>query len=362
MAFGQADLPLHGGKCPPWLFGRMVRLGGKIAEAIVNEFGTKDFLLRLSNPFFFQSLSCVLGFDWHSSGTTTTTMGALKEALHNEELGIKIAGGKGTVARETPAEVQKYAAAIGVHSKKAEKIALASRASAKVDSAALQDSFQLYHHTIVFDKNGNWTVVQQGMNAERGYARRYHWNSSHLQDFLEEPHKAICCDSKEKMVLNLTARESRENKRAAIDLARGPTKKIRAAFASLATQKQRNLFNWNKQAKISLFMPRSVNWKALSAAYDSQPKNYEELLMLPGIGPSTVRALALVSELIYGGRADWRDPVKYSFAHGGKDGVPFPVDRRTMDETTQIIGQAVAEAKIGNKEKTAALKRLNGLA
>lgn len=355
-----ADLPLHYGKAPRWLFERMVLLAKEIGNILVLEYGTKGFLERISDPFWFQALSCTLGFDWHSSGTTTTTCGALKEALNSADVSLAIAGGKGKVSRKTPEQVKKLGETLGLKDKQIEKLVYASKMSAKVDNAALQDSYTLYHHCIFFDEKGNWVVVQQGMNDETGYARRYHWNSSELNSFIEEPHSAICCDEKKELALNLPSKESGENRKASLDLVKESPRKIEAHIKALAEQK--TLFNWHIQPKEEhLMMPRNINWEALKEAYEFQPKNYEEFLSIKGIGPNTVRALALISELIYGSKADWRDPVKYSFAVGGKDGVPFPVKRRVMDKAIEVLSDAVKQAKLSNYEKLQAIKRLEQL-
>ncbi|MCD6434726.1 MAG: DUF763 domain-containing protein [Candidatus Diapherotrites archaeon] len=352
-----ADLPLHYGNAPRWLFNRMVRLAAEISNIIVEEFGTKNFLERISNPFWFQAFSCVLGFDWHSSGTTTVTIAALKEALKNSGIGIAVCGGKGRTAKATLQEIKEYAKSWKL-AEECNKLILASRASAKTDSAALQDGFDLYHHAIIFDKEMNWCVVQQGLNTQQRYARRYHWYNVDLNKFCIEPHSAICSDLKASKVINLTSRKSNENKKTILDLVR--EKNFAKRISKLFVSKQRNLFNWNRSNNDKhLVMPRNINWAALREAYELQPKKFEELLMIKGFGKSTVRALALISELIYGCEADWRDPVKYSFTVGGKDGVPFPVDRKLMDRITNELREAIENAKLGNKEKLEALKRLH---
>ncbi|MCD6478443.1 MAG: DUF763 domain-containing protein [Candidatus Diapherotrites archaeon] len=358
-----AELPLHYGKAPYWLFRRMVALGKAISEVVILEYGTKGFLERIADPFWFQALSCVLGFDWHSSGTTTTTCGALKEALNEscEQYGLAIAGGKGKASKKAPEHIEIFSERLNISDKKACEIVYASRMSAKVDNAALQDCYQLYHHCIFFDEKGNWVVVQQGMNDETSYARRYHWNGNELNDFVEEPHKAICCDEKRNAVLNLTSKRSRENKKVAIDLVKESPEKLKKEFMRLGSA-QRTLENWNQRIRNeSLVMPKNINWNALKHAYEFQPKNYEEFLSIKGIGPGTVRALALISELIYGSKADWRDPVKYSFAVGGKDGVPFPVKKRVMDKAIEVLSDAVKQAKLSDYEKLQAIKRLKAL-
>ncbi len=341
---GVTNLPLHHGKAPRWLYVRMVKLADAITGVIIEEYGEEKFLKLLSNPYWFQSLACVLGYDWHSSGTTTVTTAALKDAI--EKYGIAVAGGKG-MARKIPDEIEKKAMKMEIDS---EKIKYASRMAAKVDSAALQDGYNLYHHTIFFNRDGKWAVVQQGMNIQNKYARRYHWMWD-IKDFVEEPHKAIV--GKKGEAMNMTAKESNEARKVSVDLIKEKPTKIERHFKAIKPKQQ------TLDGKIAvLSMPRHVNWNALKNAYEIQPKNYEEMLSIKGIGPATVRALAYISELIYGAPVSWRDPVKFSFAVGGKDGVPYPVDKHAMDEATYVLKSGLEEAKIGRDEKLKAIKRL----
>ncbi|MEW6294834.1 MAG: DUF763 domain-containing protein [Candidatus Diapherotrites archaeon] len=359
VARATADLPLHPGKCPKWLFWRMKELSGAIAEIIVFEYGEREFLERISNPFFFQALGCVIGFDFHSSGLTTTTCGALTEALRERELGVMPAGGKGSASKKTPAQIKQKGIQLNFPENKILELIQASKLSAKVDSCLVQDSFNLYHHSFFFSEKGDWAVIQQGLNPESSYARRYHWNSNYVEEFDFEPHTAICCNLKKEQTLNLTAKESQENKKISLDLAREPTQKLRKEFNSIVTGEQRNLFNWNSEKKEKyLFMPRSVNWSALEEAYEIQPKNFSELILIKGLSAKTVRALSLISELVYGEEASWKDPVKYSFCVGGKDGVPFFIDRRFYDGTIELIEDAVKQTKLGDHEKMEAIKRM----
>ncbi len=361
---GVAELPLHGGRCPPWLFSRMKQLGGAISEVIVHEYGKQELLRRLADPFFFQALSCVLGFDWHSSGTTTTTMGALKEAIKPEELGIAVCGGKGKVSKRTPNEIQKFADVFSISSKKIKKLRYASRIAAKVDNACLQDGYQLYHHTFVLSEDGDWAVVQQGMQER--LARRYHWLSEGIRSFVEEPHSRIMGDRKEEVVLDMTARESEETRKISVDLVRDNPKSL---LPHVREVEQRSLDEYLERSPqvAKLVMPTSHlitglterTMVALQRAYEIQPENYEELIAVRGVGPKAVRALALVSDLIYGKPPSWKDPQKYSFAHGGKDAVPYPVDRRTYQKTIEILESATQAAKVGHKEKLNAIRRLH---
>ena len=341
---GVANLPLHYGKAPRWLFKRMVKLADAIAGVIIYEYSEEKFLELLSNPYWFQSFSCVLGYDWHSSGTTTVTCGALREALKNH--GIEVAGGKGK-AKRTLQEIEEKAREIGGD---AEKIKYASRMSAKVDSAALQDGYNLYHHVILFNSEGKWAVIQQGMNVETKYARRYHWMWK-IKNFVEEPHSAVV--GRKGIALNMTARESEEARKISLDIARERTTHLQRQFKAIKPCQQ------TLDGSVAMLsMPRNINWNALKQVYEIQPKNYEEMLAIKGIGSATVRALAYISELLYGAPPSWKDPVKFSFAVGGKDGVPYPVDRKAMDEATHILQLSLEEAKIGKDEKMKAIKRL----
>lgn len=356
------DLPLHYGRAPKWLFSRMVSLSKRICKTIVLEHSEKELINRLSDPYWFQSLSCVIGFDWHSSGATTTTCGALKEAFKEEELGVMGAGGKGKTSLKTPNQIISIGEKLSLSDKKLKELRYASKASAKVDNTALQDSFNLYHHCIFFTEKGDWCVVQQGLNSKSKYARRYQWNSIQLKDYLNESNKSVSCDKKRAQALNLASNKSNENNAIALDLVKDSVKRVKREFERFS--KQRTLFNWKQKPlqKAELRMPKQINWSAVKKAYEFQPKNYEELLMLKGIGPSTVRALALISELVYGEKADWRDPVKYSFAHGGKDGVPRPVSPKQYDKSIELMENALKEAELGKQEKLRAISRLKKIA
>jgi hypothetical protein len=350
---GTANLPLHGGKAPRWLFERMVRLSGCMLEYMVEELGPGDTLCRFSDPFWFQSLGCVLGFDWHSSGVTTTTCGAVKEALHSRPgLGLYAAGGKGAASRRTPREIEEHAERIGM-GEAGPLLVRASRMSAKVDSNALQDGYQIYHHFFMFTAGGEWTVVQQGMNEAAGYARRYHWISRGLEDFTQEPHAAICT-VKRGITLNLVAGESRETRDAMGALsAKNPDKLVGELkrLKSLELPRKHELF-------IHDLHPDSIR-KVLLLTYERQPEDFATLLGMPGVGGKTLRALALISELIYGTSLSWEDPARFSFAHGGKDGYPYPVDRDNYDTSIELLSNAVRSMRTDRSEKDAALKRLS---
>ncbi len=361
---GVANLPLHPGKAPRWLFKRMVLLSKGIIEVISYEYGKDEFLRRLSDPFWFQALSCVLGFDWHSSGTTTVTCGALKEAVKSEEYGFTIAGGKGKASRKTPAEIEQIGEQYNFSTARIENLKYSSRMAAKIDNTAIQDGHDLYHHVFLFSQNGLWAVIQQGMNDQTNYARRYHWLSENFEDFVCEPHNAILGDKHQEKVLDMTSKKSESVRDISVDLVNDNPRHLMEDWAELTRPHcQKTLDNCMQSIKTNdsiecLSMPRSINWKTMKGLYDFQPKNYEELLSMNGVGPNTVRALALISDLIYGDKPSWRDPVKYSFTVGGKDGVPFPVDRKAMDESTEIIRFGVKQAKIGDKDKIYAIKRL----
>jgi len=342
---------LHGGKAPRYLFERMVPLSREIVIFVAREFGREEVLRRLSDPYWFQAFGCVLGFDWHSSGLTTTVCGALKEGLRDvgAELGIFVAGGKGATSRKTPAEITATCERLG---RDPEPLVYASRISAKVDNSAVQDGYQLYHHSFVFTDKGQWCIVQQGMSDATSMARRYHWLSDNVRDYVNEPHAAICCDTVAP-TLNLVAAQSAD---------------VRSASALLAGEKPEVTLDALGHLP-SLEMPRrhevstgDINpqylAKVLLRTYERAPADFESLLSIEGVGAKTLRALALTSELIYGARASHDDPARFSFAHGGKDGTPYPVDRQTYDKTIEVMRQALNGARIDRNEKVHAFRRL----
>jgi len=361
---GVANLPLHTGKCPRWLFGRMEKLGGVVSEIIIDEYGQNEYLRRLSDPYFFQAFGCVLGFDWHSSGLTVTTTGALKESVNKLNLRIKIAGGKGKTSRKAPEQIEKLGDELSISTKKIEKLKYSSKMSAKVDSVVLQDNYQLYHHCFVFTEKGKYTVIQQGMNSESRYARRYHWLSDNVEELIEEPHEGICCDKKEQKVLDMTNKKSKETRKTSLDIVKDNPNHLKK-FMRKPFQKTIHDFT-DKKAEEFTMMPRHTiigmnkrNFETLKRAYEVQPRTYEELVAIKGVGVKTIRSLALISELVYGSKSSWKDPVKYSFAHGGKDGVPYPLNRKLMDGNTRLLMNAIRNAKLGNREEMGAIKRLN---
>lgn len=373
---GSADLPLHGGRVPPWLGARMTRLGRVIVEAIVLHYGRDEVLRRLAHPFWFQSFGAVMGMDWHSSGITTSVMGALKRGLAplEHELGIYVCGGKGTHSRKTPAELASVGERTGLD---AVPLADASRLVAKIDSAAVQDGFDLYLHTFVVTGDGRWCVVQQGMSEERREARRYHWLSENLQSFLDSPHAAIEGRNRGAIV-NLADVRAARNRDAGLDLVRaGPDRTI-GVLKRLRDPGNTalDLFGGLDDAPSPapnvphIKMPAHHDVRAsdvvlkrlhavLAAAADRGPKDFSELLLTPGVGMRTVASLALVAEVVYGAPSRFADPARFSFAHGGKDGHPFPVPLKVYDETIRVLKNAVSQAKLGNDDKLAAVRRLD---
>jgi hypothetical protein len=363
---GVANLPLHGGKAPSWLTGRMRKLAKEISRIIIEEQGTSKFIERLSDPFWFQALGCVLAYDWHSSGVTTVVTGILKGALSPENHGVGVCGGKGKTSRKAPSDIIAIGEKFGFSPQTINDLIYTSRMTAKVDNTAIQAGYQLYHHAFILTKDEEWAVVQQGMSNQDQSARRYHWLSKKTQCFVEEPHNAIVGSMKRERVLNMVAKTSEAARKASVDLSKEPPRKLMNLIQSAAKPlNQTSLNEWIpktadpwQQTLTTLNMPCNINWNTLSRIYEFQPSNYEELLSLKGVGPATVRGLALVSELIYGEEPSWEDPVKFSFAFGGKDGVPYPVNRKAMDESIQILKQSVQEAKISEKEKKQSLQRL----
>ncbi len=364
---GVANLPLHYGKAPKWLTSRMQKLAREITTIIVNEYGTDMFLRRISDPFWFQALGCVLGYDWHSSGVTTVLTSVLKRAINPSELGLTVCGGKGKTSRKTPAEIDLLGEKYDFSKAKLDDLQYASRMSAKVDTTAVQAGYPLYHHAFFVTEKGTWAVVQQGISTVDKSARRYHWLSRNITNFVVEPHDAVVGDVKRDVALDMTARKSEGCRKTSTDLVKEDPRKLRKTLFSIRPVHQKSLQEWiptdlGHEYEIDAFsLPRSLNWKAVKRVYDFQPRNFEELISIRGVGPATVRALALVSELIYGEKPSWDDPVKYSFCVGGKDGVPYPVDKKTYDETIEILDNAIKQARVGSKEKLNAVKRLKAI-
>lgn len=376
---GITNLPLHSDHTPRWLWNRMVKLSGAITEVILEEYNQKEFLERISNPYWFQAFSCVIGFDWHSSGTTTTTCGALRASLNPEEHGIAVLGGKGKNSRKTPVQLENISDTFNISDKATETLIESSKLSAKIDNSCIQDTYTLYQHNFFLTESGNWAVVQQGMNTDTGYARRYHWMNTDIDNFLNNPHTGIECDKKEDETLDMSSKDSKEVQKISVDLINDNPEHLRTYFRRKDPKQTllTDFFDFNEEEKDptgfknqqSFSMPRhhevldmdlsDREFKVLKNAYEIQPENYKELISLKGIGPKKIRALALISDLVYGEKASWEDPVKYSFAHGGKDGFPYPVDREVYDHSISTIKTALEEAKLDKKEKYDAIKRLD---
>ncbi len=352
---GIATFTLDYGRCPPWLFERMVKLSRIIIFSIIEFFGPEEFLKRLSDPVWFQALGSLLAFDWNASGLTTTTMGAIKEALRGLEydLGVFIAGGKGKTSRKTPEQILFWAEKINLDYKQAEKYSYLSRLTAKVDSALIQDGFQIYHHNFIFTKSGSWAVIQQGMNIHLQKARRYHWYCQKVKDLTIEPHNAIHSEITLPKVFNLTSKKSLANREGIMkiikhkkdlfyEIRRLETNSHQLTILNLSN----NNFPYNPKLK-----------EALENIIKNQPNSFEKILMTEKVGPKTIRALSLVSELIFGAQPSYEDPIRYTYAFGGKDGVPYPVDRKTYDLTIQIIEKAIKKSSLGYYEKEKILRK-----
>ncbi|MGE4527131.1 MAG: DUF763 domain-containing protein [Rhodospirillaceae bacterium] len=366
---GSADLPLHSGRVPEWLAGRMARLGAVIAQAIVAAYGRDEFLRRIANPFWFQSFGAVMGMDWHSSGITTSVIGALKRGLEplSGELGLHVCGGRGRHSRKTPGELTALGERTGLD---AEVLVRASRLVAKVDGAAVQDGFDLYLHGFIVADDGHWAVVQQGMNGEKRLARRYHWLSEGLESFVDDPHAAIEGRGGG-VIVNLADRRAEISRGRQLGLLRqaAPDALARQAAALLAPAPQPEA----EPMLPHLVMPARHEMRendvmvrrlagALAAAAERGPADFSELLLTPGVGARTVQALAMVAEVVHGAPCRFADPARFSLAHGGKDGHPYPVPLKVYDRTIAVLKDAVAAAKLGNDERLAALARLDAAA
>lgn len=359
---GSADLPLHGGRVPAWLGERMTRLGTVMSEAIIHHYGRDELLRRLAHPFWFQSFGAVMGMDWHSSGITTSVIGALKRGLNPRagELGIHICGGRGRHSRQTPAELAIVGERVGVDGA---ALAKASRLVAKVDSAAVQDGFDLYLHGFIVSDDGSWTVVQQGMNGGSRTARRYHWLSEGLKSFVDAPHAAIE-GRRQGMIVNLADRRAEASRNAQLELLAelGPDRLAREAALERKPEPEPLLPHLTLPDHHDV-RPKDVVLRrlhgTLAAAAELGPKDFPELLLVPGVGARTVRSLAMVAEVIHGAPCRFSDPARYSLAHGGKDRQPFPVPLNVYDKTIGILKSAVESAKLGNEEKLGAIRRLD---
>ncbi|NPA16051.1 MAG: DUF763 domain-containing protein [Deferribacteres bacterium] len=347
---GLTDLPLHTGKAPRWLFERMKSLAAEVLYLIALEYGTAEVLRRFSDPFWFQAFGCLLGFDWHSSGITTTVMGAVKEGLKKyPELNLFVAGGKGKTSLKTPEEIANTCEKKGIsHGNRLIKL---SRLAAKIDNSAVQDGFSLYHHTFIFTADGSWAVIQQGLDDKRLLARRYHWLGERVKKMTIEPHAAVCCDVR-KPTLNLVDKTAKELQSSMVELALLHPERL-AAEMELAR------LSMPRRHHISLEDIDIKRFKTtMEKAYENQVKDFEELLAVKGAGAKFLRALALTAEIVHGKRISFKDPARYAFAHGGKDGHPFPVNRKIYDHTIETLKEIISRAKVGEVEKSKALKRL----
>lgn len=349
---GSADLPLHYGYVPKWLAERMAKLGLAITESILIEYGKNEMLRRLSDPFWFQSLGAVMGMDWHSSGITTSVLGALKRSInpHAKEFGIFICGGKGKSSKLAPDELLTIADQTGLDGN---HLVRCSKLSAKVDNSAVQDGFQLYLHNFIVSDTGEWTVIQQGMRPNNKTARRYHWHSENLKSFVEEPHTAVC-GINVGQILNLTASEASSTREGIVTLTQHKPELMMQEIQQLVMPMHHEV----RSEDVDLKRLGSVLW----LAHDQQPENFEELLLLQGVGPRTLQSLTLVSEVIHGTPSRFKDPARFAFAHGGKDGQPFPVPVKVYDETVATLQTAIHKAKLGENEKQTAIKNLHNLA
>lgn len=402
MRRGIATFTLDTGKCPPWLFERMVKLGRSMTEVLIEEYGPDEYIKRIADPVWFQSFGTVLAFDWNASGLTTILTAALKEAIRGreKELGVFIAGGKGATSRKTPDEILNWGKVLSLPQTTTDKLVYSSKMSAKVDSSLIQDDYTLYHHAFFFSKNGAWTVVQQGMNTTNATARRYHWYSDNPADinFTEEPHKGIASQLFRKQTRNLVAKKSKKNKDLSIKLVESGYKSLMKdiellrkhsgavsrmiafrqkpsrnapAFQGLAlegygVQQQEMVFAEfdrvefrHHGVELEDFTKSKYLERILQRVTYETPEDFESLLSIKGVGGKTIRALSLVSEIIYGAEPSYQDPARYSFAHGGKDATPYPVDKGTYDQTIQILQAAVRQSKINPLEKDKALRRIS---
>ncbi len=385
---GHADLPLHTGTVPRWLADRMMVLGTLITESLVENFGPDEVLVRLSDPLWFQSFGAVMGMDWHSSGITTSVMYALKRGLNPraKELGIYVCGGRGKYSRMTPDELLNIAGQEGLNG---DELVRNSKLVAKVDNNAVQDGFQLYQHNFILTRSGNWAVVQQGMNTAEKKARRYHWCSSDLPSFVEEPHTAVVGENRGK-ILNLTDKQADEARNNILEMSHEEPERMIKEIEQIGKPASQMILMQGGKVQGTLFpeldepnpsdqiqptgrsiilpahhdvQAQDVDLKrlggVLATAYESQPKDFESLLLTPGLGPRTLQSLALVSEVIYGTPSRFTDPARFSFAHGGKDGHPFPVPLKIYDESIRILRDSIEKSKLGYKDKSDCIRRLH---
>jgi len=370
---GVATFTLDYGTCPKWLFDRMVTLGREMVAILVAEYGPDEFIKRIADPVWFQSLGTVLAFDWNASGLTTILTAALKEAIRGQErsLGVFICGGKGKTSLKTPDQIESWAGRLSLPDKQAKGLVYNSRMSAKVDSSLIQDGFQLYHHSFFFSRNGAWAVVQQGMNKQARTARRYHWFSENARDLIQEPHTGIMSQGIGNSVLNITACKSADNRSLSLQLVDGNYVSLMKDITILrkhSSSLSRTVSAYAAGDQLTLLELEDTEFhshpvvgenfsrskyleKILWKLCDKKPRSYEEIVATEGVGPKTIRALSLVSEVIYGAKASYEDPARYSFAHGGKDATPYPVDRKTYDHSINMLKRVVEKMKLSSSEK-----------
>ena len=380
MQRGIATFTLDTGRCPRWLFSKMVRLGREMTTVLISEFGPDEFIRRIADPVWFQSLGTVLAFDWNASGLTTILTAALKEAIRGQEkqLGIFICGGKGRTSRKTPDEITGWADRLSLPDQCGSNLVYNSRMSAKVDSSLVQDGYQIYHHSFFFSRNGSWAVVQQGMNQLNVSARRYHWFSENIEELVCQPHTGIVTAAKRKPSLNLTARNSENTRQLSVEFISAgfnPLMKDIEILRKHSSHLSKMVSLKHEGQQLTLLQLEDTEFKVhpvvcedfsrsrylekiLNKLCDTQPTDYEQLLAVRGVGPKTIRALALVAEVIYGAKPSYKDPARYSFAHGGKDGTPYGIDRHTYDTTIATMVEAVEHSGIKAYEKDRAIKRL----
>jgi hypothetical protein len=387
MRTGVATMTLDYGKCPAWLFARMTRLGRVIALAIISEFGSQEFIKRLADPVWFQSLGTLMAFDWNASGLTIVAMAALKEALRGLEndADLYICGGKGKTSKKTPEQITSWSWTLGFDQKTSDRLVYTSKTTAKVDSALIQDGFTLYHHNFIFNKKGQWAVVQQGMNTTIGRARRYHWFSNQVKNLLEEPHSGIATQARLVTVLDLTNKKSQKNKEVTLELVKHEKSlyrdlKVLAGAKDTSGVTRRGSPDGgeisNNYCHFKILSLPGIEFhhhpveneflhpqlqKTISKVVVAKPNSFESLLMTPGVGGRTIRALSLVSEVIYGAKPSYEDPARYSFSFGGKDGTPYPVDRATYDKTLSVLENAVRKSNLYFKEKNSTLQKIDML-
>jgi hypothetical protein len=379
---GIATFTLDTGKCPPWLFQRMVKLGREMVRILVAEHGPDEFIRRIADPVWFQSLGTVLAFDWNASGLTTILTAALKEAIRHEEqdLGLFICGGKGKTSRKTPDEITAWGETLSLPDGSVSNLVYNSRMAAKVDNSLVQDGYQIYHHAFFFSRNGAWAVVQQGMNEADASARRYHWFSENARDLVCEPHSGIVAPARQEHTLNLTARDSESSRQLSVEMVDAgyrPLMKDIEILRAHASPLSRMISIRKEGEQLTFLQLENTEFtdhpvlmedfsksryleKILRLLCEHRPKNYEQLIATEGVGPKTVRALSLVGEVIYGAKPSYEDPARYSFAHGGKDETPYPVDRRTYDQTIATLAEAVRHSRMAPADKDGALIRLTG--